>query len=151
MTGVEWAHRKLLEELSRNTRHPVLAEMAREMLAGRLTTRQAMASDAYMQALGAAAGPGLARFRAMPPEELAAAERQARLETERLMAEEEAVAARRRDPVEDEPTGSIMVGARGRPAAPVDDEPTGLMVGAAEAAPDPWLPRSVRDRSSRRR
>lgn len=138
-----WSQRKLLEALSRNTRQPVLAEMAREMLAGRLTTRQAMASDAYMQALGTAARPGLARLRDMPPEELAASEREARLAAERLMVAEErdAAAARRRGPVEEEPTGSIMVGAPGRPAAAREPE----------VAADAWLPRSVRDRAGRRR
>jgi hypothetical protein len=137
---VRWGRRKLLEEMSRNTRQPVLAEMAREMLAGRLTTRQAMSSDAYMEALGAAARPGMARIREMPPEAVADAEREGRAEAQRLMAEEEQRAAagarRRHDPVDDEPTGSIMVrGTRG-PAA-------------ADSDPEPVLPRSVRDRRRR--
>lgn len=144
-----WYQRKLLEDLSKNTRQPVLAEMAREILAGRLTTRQAMSSDAYMSALGAAARPAVARFQQMSPDEVAAAEREGRVAAEQLKAEEEQREARRlaaeqrarlrrtRDPVDDEPTGSIMVnGAHGTSA------------GNASNA-NPALPRSVRERARR--
>jgi len=136
----DWSRRKLLEELSRNTRQPVLAEMAREMLAGRLTPRQAMASDAYMTALGGVAQQTITRYRDMSPEERAAEEREGRLAVERLMAEEEQQ-ARVRVPVEDvddEPTGSIMVRGSHRPSDT-----------AAGPAPDVVLPRSIRDRRRR--
>lgn len=79
-----WYKRKLLEDMSKNTRQPVLAEMAREILAGRLTTRQAMSSDAYMEALGVAARPALARYQNMSEVELAAAEREGRTAVEQL-------------------------------------------------------------------
>jgi hypothetical protein len=136
----DWSKRKLLEELSRNTRQPVLAEMAREMLAGRLTPRQAMSSDAYMTALGGVAQQTITRYRDMSPEERAAEEREGRLAAERFMADEERQ-ARVRVPVEevdDEPTGSIMVRGSHRPSAT-----------AAGPAPDVVLPRSVRDRRRR--
>jgi hypothetical protein len=142
-----WYKRKLLEDLSKNPKQPVLAEMAREMLAGRLTTQQAMASDAYMEALGAAARPGMAKYREMSDDELAAAGREGRAAVEQLMAAEEqreaaetrARARRGHDPVEEEPTGSIMVRAARGPAGPGPE------------TSDPGLPRSVRDRAGRRR
>lgn len=133
----DWSRRKLLEELSRNTRQPVLAEMAREMLAGRLTPRQAMSSDAYMTALGGVAQRTITKYRDMSPEERAAEEREGRLAVERLMAEEERK-ARVRVEVDEEPTGSIMVRGSHRPSA-----------GADNSLPDVILPRSVRDRRRR--
>ena len=133
----DWGRRKLLEELSRNTRQPVLAEMAREMLAGRLTPRQAMSSDAYMIALGGVAQQTITKYRDMSPAELAAEEREGRLAVERLMAEEERQ-ARAPVVVDDEPTGSIMVRGTHRPS---DD--------AANVVPEVVLPRSVRDRRRR--
>ena len=135
----DWSRRKLLEELSRNTRQPVLAEMAREMLAGRLTPRQAMSSDAYMTALGRVAQQTIAKYRDMSPADRAAEEREGRLAVERLMAEEERQArVRVRVEVDEEPTGPIMVRGSHRPSD-----------GPANALPDVILPRSVRDRRRR--
>lgn len=136
----DWSRRKLLEELSRNTRQPVLAEMAREMLAGRLTPRQAMSSDAYMTALGGVAQQTITKYSEMSPEERAAEEREGRLAAERFMAEEERQARVRVvvEEVDDEPTGSIMVRGSHRPTDT-----------ATAAAPDVVLPRSVRDRRRR--
>jgi len=138
-----WYKRKLLEDMSKNTRQPVLAEMAREILAGRLTTRQAMSSDAYMEALGVAARPALAQYQGMSEAELAAAEREGRTAVEQLKAaaerreEQETRARRSREPVDDEPTGSIMVRAAREPVTP------------RPGAPEPVLPRSVRERRRR--
>jgi DNA-binding transcriptional MocR family regulator len=134
----DWSRRKLLEELSRNTRQPVLAEMAREMLAGRLTPRQAMSSDAYMTALGGVAQQTITKYRDMSPEERAAEEREGRLAVERLMAEEERPARVPVEEFDEEPTGSIMVRGSHRPSE-----------NAADPAPDVILPRSVRDRRRR--
>lgn len=133
----DWSRRKLLEELSRNTRQPVLAEMAREMLAGRLTPRQAMSSDAYMTALGGVAERTIVRYRDMPPEERAAEERAGRLAAEQLMAAEEQQ-ARARTTVDEEPTGPIMVRGTHRPSGDTVHTP-----------PAAVLPRSVRDRRRR--
>lgn len=51
--------RKLLQKLSVNTKNPALAEMARELLAGRITPRQVMTSSSYASALE----PGVAQFK----------------------------------------------------------------------------------------
>lgn len=51
--------RKLLQKLSTNSKNPALAEMARELLAGRLTPRQVMTSSSYASALE----PGVAQFK----------------------------------------------------------------------------------------
>ena len=132
-----WYKRKLLEDMSKNARQPVLAEMARDILAGRLTTRQAMASDAYMAALGTAARPALAQYKEMSPAELDAAEREGRAAAGQLTAADEQRARARRPPVDDEPTGSIMIRPSRGPAGPV--------------AAGPVLPRSMRERANRRR
>lgn len=51
--------RKLLQKLSTNSKNPALAEMARELLAGRLTPRQVMTSSSYAPALE----PGVVQFK----------------------------------------------------------------------------------------
>jgi hypothetical protein len=50
--------RKLLQKLSINGKNPALAEMARELLAGRISPREVMTSSSYASALE----PGVAQF-----------------------------------------------------------------------------------------
>lgn len=66
---------KLLRALSRNQKNPALAEMANEMLSGRLSQQSAMNSAAYSEAMGPATGEFLSRYSTLSEtgkEELAA-------------------------------------------------------------------------------
>ncbi|MEV6239802.1 hypothetical protein [Lentzea sp. NPDC051838] len=73
--GLERHQRRLLTELAANEKSPVLAEMAKELLAGRLTPAQILSSRAYDEALGPGA-EALSSWYATTSEE----ERQAKAE-----------------------------------------------------------------------
>ena len=67
-----------LQEMSRNRAHPELAEMARDLIAGRTTLRQLGQSDVYGNALTDAVTKFKQLQADLPPEERARLERQAR-------------------------------------------------------------------------
>lgn len=94
--------RKLLQKLSSNSKNPALAEMARELLAGRITPREVMTSSSYAAALE----PGVAQFQewygGLSDEQRAEQEELGRSALERLANEPETppVRARRQNPPE---------------------------------------------------
>lgn len=156
--------KQMLEQLSKNTKNPVLAEMAQEMLAGNLTLRQAMATSAYAEALMTAGAATFAKHVAMSEEEKAAAMRDGLAALDQLDAQDEADqqqdaqahqpgqrssrTARVPEPEDDEPIGSLMISAGHPPAAPSAPSSVG------QDEETPWTavnrpPRSVRDRTKR--
>lgn len=94
--------RNLLQKLSINGKNPALAEMARELLAGRITPREVMTSSSYASALE----PGVAQFQewygGLPDEQRAEQEELGRAALDRLANEPETppVRARRQNPPE---------------------------------------------------
>jgi hypothetical protein len=61
-----------LNHLAKHGGTPILRELAREVLAGRMTLRQAAASSAYSDALAGMTRSGLDRINKLSPEERAA-------------------------------------------------------------------------------
>ncbi|MDX8033279.1 hypothetical protein SK803_23930 [Lentzea sp. BCCO 10_0856] len=88
--------RKLLQKLSINSKSPALAEMARELLAGRITPREVMTSSSYASALE----PGVAQFQewygGLSDEQRAEQEELGRAALDRLAGEPETPPARTR-------------------------------------------------------
>lgn len=94
--------RKLLQKLSVNSKNPALAEMARELLAGRISPREVMTSSSYASVLE----PGVAQFQqwygSLSDKQRAEQEELGRAALERLADEPETpqVRARRQNPPE---------------------------------------------------
>jgi hypothetical protein len=108
-------------QLSKNKKNPVLAEMAREILAGKLTLREAASIGPYAEALFGAGHAGVSKIIEMPQEEREALVAQGVAALDQLEAQDEhdeteepdrAHQARQAD--SDEFPGSIMVGAAKR-------------------------------------
>lgn len=60
---------RVFEQLSKQKKSPVLAEMAREILAGRLTLREAATIGPYAEALFSAGHATVSKIIAMPDED----------------------------------------------------------------------------------
>jgi hypothetical protein len=69
----------ILDELTKRRRSDPLGELAREVLAGRLSIRDAGLGSAYAEPLGAAADNGIRHLEALGPAERAALEEKASL------------------------------------------------------------------------
>lgn len=153
---------KIILDRLKNDKNPVIAEMAKEIAAGRLTPRDALSIDSYAEAVFKAGRENFSKVAALPDEEreeLAAQGRRALEESadQKDEAEDtdrqatrapgaEATARRPRrprpEPEDDEPTDSIMVGVRAERAA----RPSPPTEPVTHAASRSGLPRSVRDR-----
>jgi hypothetical protein len=147
---------KIILDRLKDNKNPVIAEMAREIAAGRLTPRDALSIDSYAEAMFKSGRAEYSRIAALPAEEREALAEQARqaadeltdddTENDRQQATSPSATAhrprrpRRRPEIEDdEPTGSIMVGAPATPARPAEP--------VVHTEPEAVLPRSVRERA----
>lgn len=86
--GLDRSRRLLLKELAANDKSPVLAEMARELLAGRTTPAAILGSRAYDEALGAGAQALTSWYATTSEEEKQAAAERGHAELARLTEDE---------------------------------------------------------------
>jgi hypothetical protein len=129
---------RVFEQLSKQRKDPVLAEMAREILAGKLTLREAAAIGPYAEALFSAGHASVSRIIAMPEEErdelvrrgVAALDQpddpqdEPDYEPDDELSDAHRAGPARRDEPEDEFTDSIMVGvAKRRDQGPSTEPP----------------------------
>lgn len=108
--GLDRHQRQLLIRLAANDRSPALAEMAGELLAGRMTPAQVISTRAYDEALGAGSEALASWYAGTSEEDRQAAAEQGRAELVRLTEDELAGV----------PAGSPA--APRRPRAPEPDE-----------------------------
>lgn len=86
--GLDRRQRLLLKELAANEQYPVLAEMARELLSGRMTTTDVLSTRAYDDALAPGADALTNWYATTSEDEKQAAAEQGRAELVRLTEDE---------------------------------------------------------------
>ena len=86
--GLDRHQRQLLIRLAANDQSPALAEMARELLAGRMTPAQVINTRAYDEALGAGSEALASWYASTSEEDRQAAAEQGRAELVRLTEDE---------------------------------------------------------------
>jgi hypothetical protein len=86
--GLDRRQRLLLKQLAADEQNPVLAELARELIAGRTTPAEVLVSRAYDEALGPGAEALTAWYAGASEEDREAAAAQGRAELVRLTEDE---------------------------------------------------------------
>lgn len=89
--GLTEHRRQLLKRLANNTRNPAVAEMARDLLNGRITPRDVMANGLYNEELSKGTEKFTSWYRELSDEEKTAACEQAEIQFDQLAKEQSQV------------------------------------------------------------